>query len=59
MDLLKSDREAGQLSSNILKLVGCGLWRQYDIQDRSYTDGVCSFVTQLQRRNTVIPTHNS
>ena len=51
MDLLKSDGEAGQLSRNILKLIKDntdGLWKQlkYDIQDRSYRDGVSPFVTR-------------
>ena len=51
MDLLKSDGEAGQLSRNILKLIKDntdGLWKQlkYDIQDRSYRDGVSPFVTE-------------
>ena len=50
MDLLKSDREAGQLSRNTLKLIRDDMWAleavKYDIQDCSYRDGVSLFVTQ-------------
>ena len=50
MDLLKSDGEAGQLSRNALKLIRDDTWAleavKYDIQDRSYRDGVSPFVTQ-------------
>ena len=50
MDLLKSDGEAGQLSRNTLKPIRDDTWAlgavKYDIQDRSYRDGVSPFVTQ-------------